>query len=261
MENIPNIGFFRLVDKKSNKILKKYDYNKISAKERKEMKDTLSKNPNLKIYCDCTNEDIELKIASNLVIYNYQRNIGERHHPNCPKYKDTDLVAWTYSQKEKAYKAGSYNTAQDYIVKLNTFLYQDNHTKNINDSLKNIKSTAFKIITFNNVKLGYIINQNKILDNKDYFVYGYLGMVNRKNIKNQQFVEITCIIEKEPELKTIKILADFNAFNTLYSENRYYTLPENKKPLLVGGWFNKENNQFFFTDFWLKAVDNTGKIF
>ena len=79
----------------------------------------------------------------------------------------------------------------------------------------------------------------------------------------KDYILITCIIDKDPELKTVDILADINTFNIYYSENRYYTLPENRKPLLIGGWFNYDNelNKNIFTDFWMKAVDNTGKIF
>jgi hypothetical protein len=262
MNNNSNIGFFRLVDKRDNKILKRYDYNKISAKERKELKQELEKKPYLGIYCDCTSDNIELKIASNLVIYNYQRNIGERHNPNCPKYKDTDLISWTYSQKERAYKAGSYNTAQDYIVKLNSFIFQEK-INSLNDTFKYINREAFRIITDKDVKLNWIINPEKIKPNTDYFAYGYLGKMVRGEGRFKDYIIITCIIDKDPNLKTIDILADINTFNIYYSENRYYTLLENRKPLLIGGWFNYDNelNKNIFTDFWMKAVDNTGKIF
>lgn len=252
------IGYFRLVDKRENKILKRYDYNKISAKERKELKEQLEKNSHLGIYCDCVEDNIELKIASNLVIYNYQRNIGERHHPSCPKYKDTDLVTWTYSQKEKAYKAGMYNTAQDYVVKMNSFIYQDNDVKTLDESFKKIKRAAYKIITDKDERLSYLTNPTNVIKNKDVFIYGYVGILN----KTDKYIEILSLTNKEPN-QLIKVLADFEKFNTLYSENRYYTLPENRKPLLIGGWAHYESSEdnYVFTDFWLKAVDNSGKIF
>lgn len=256
------IGYFRLVDKKDKKIIQKYDYNKISAKERKELKEMLEKKPNLGIFCDCTSDDIELKIASNLVIYNYQRNIGERHHPDCPKYKDTDLVTWTYSQKERAYKAGAYNTAQDYVVKLNNFIFQDN-ISSLNQSFNYFKKASFKILTDKEVRLNLLINPDKIYSNKDYFLYGYLGKITQEINELKDYVKVTCVIQKEPEFKSIDILANINDFNTLYSENRYYTLPENRKTLLIGGWFSYDEKlkHNVFSDFWLKAVDNVGKIF
>lgn len=256
------VGYFRLVDKSRNKILNRYNYNKISREERKQLKEKLENDSNLAIYCDCVTDEIELKIASNLVIYNYQRNIGERHNPSCPKYKDTDLVTWTYSQKEKAYKAGGYNVAKDYLVKLNEFIYQDDNVKAYAESIAMAKIMSRKIITDKDVKIDSLINPEKINENKDYFLYGFFGKAKGLNDRYKDYVEITCIVSINP-LKTINILSDKNAFDILFSENRYYTLPENRKPLLIGGWFNynKETNKFFFTDLWLKAVDTSGKIF
>ena len=261
MDQLNNIGYFRLVDKNTGKIIRKYSYDKISAKERKDLKTELEKKTNLGIYCDCTQDNIELKIASNLVIYNYQRNIGERHHPNCPKYKDTDLVSWTYSQKEKAYKAGTYNTAQDYVTKINEFIFKNNIV-NFNIGLKKIKEASYKLITDKGEKLYYIINPDTINVNKIYFNYGFIGKMQKLEGRLKNFILITIVTSKEP-FKSVDILANWDEFNIYYSQNRYYTTKENHKPLLIGGWFTYDIDlkQNIFSDFWLKATDNTGKIF
>lgn len=258
MCNDAHIGFFRVVDKGTGGVIARYNYDTITAKERRILRDSLN-DSNITLYCDCLGDNsIELKIASNLVIYPAQNNSYSKHNENCPKYRSVDSKDWTYDTTTKTYRASSYNDAERFTRKLNQLIYQDADYLDRFDSIKGAKMAARRLSTNSGIRLSSLINPNKIAKNKDYFLYAFLG--NFEGERGNE-IKIKCILNKEC-IDSIELFANKKEFGDKMRESQYYIVGENNYPLLVTGWFYlNDNNELILTDFWVRATGKSGKLF
>lgn len=248
-------GYFRIIDKKTNQLIKRLSYDKVTAKERAVLR---NKQDDYAFYCDCVEDNsIELKIAANLVIYPVQKNILDKHNPECPKYKSVDSRDWTYDSYTKTYRASSYNTAEMYIRKLNQLIFQD---ATYTDRFATIKGAYYSSKRLSNnfgVRLSTLFNPNKFDRNTEYFIYYFLGQVKPVN---GDLVKVVCIDGANAE--RIQVFANKQEFNKYFGQSQYYVIGENKLPLLIGGWvYLDDNNNLILTDFWLRATGKNGKLF
>lgn len=249
-------GFFRVIDKKTNKIIARYNYDKITAKERLSLRNQANK---VALYCDCVPENsIEMKVTANLCIYPAHNNTGEKHDTACPKYKSADSKDWTYDPTLKAYSASSYIDAEQYIRRLNKLTYQDSEYYDKFDSLIGVRRAAGKILTKNRTRLNTLLNPKCFEKGKEYFIYMFLGKMTGID---GNYVKFLC--SKEQNSDGITFYADSTQFNNLFRESQYYVIGEAvKKPLLIGGWvYLDDDNRLILTDFWLRAVNKDGRLF
>lgn len=251
-----NIGFFRVIDKKTGQIIGRYDYDKITAKERSILRNNEKQ---YRLYCDCIpNNSIELKISSNLVIYPVQNNTGELHDPACPRFKSADSKDWSYDYDTKTFKASSYNTAEIFIRKLNRLTFQDAMYSDKFASIQGAKVASRKLSTNSGIKLSTVFNPQKIEKGHEYFIYTFLGQL--EGIVDN-YAKLMCIQEPNAD-SPYYVYADVKQFDKYFGESKYFVVGENNSPLLVSGWvYLDDDNRLILTDFWVRATGKNGKLF
>lgn len=251
-------GYFRVVDRVTGDVIARYNYDTITAKERKALRDSL-KDSNVALFCDCIEENsIELKIASNLVIYAAQNNAYSKHDENCPKYRSVDSKDWTYDTRMKVYRASSYNDAERFARKLNQLIYQDRDCEDRFDSIKVAKGSSRRLATHAGIRLSSLINPLKLTKNKEYFIYMFLGRVEGERGDD---LKLLCIQNKECE-NSLHCFVNKKEFFKILGESQSYTIGENPLPLLVAGWvYLNDNDEIILTDFWLRATGRGGRLF
>lgn len=247
-------GYFRVIDKKTGKV-KRFSYDKVTAKERLVLRNNQD---DFEIYCDCVPDNsIELKIAANLVIYPVQKNILDKHNPECPKYKSPESRDWTYDSYTKTYRASAYNTAEMYIRRLNQLIFQDSTYTDRFATIKGAYYASKKLSNSYGVRLSSMFNPPKYDRDKEYFVYFFLGQIKPAS---DDMVEVVCIDGVGSD--RISLFADKQEFNKYFGQSQYYVIGENKLPLLIGGWvYLDDQNRLVLTDFWLRATGKNGKLF
>ena len=76
------IGYFKVVDKKTEQIIFYHKYSAINNVQRF----ALRNNDNVKLLCACNQNQLEMKVSSDLKIYPAEQMVGHMHELNCPKH-------------------------------------------------------------------------------------------------------------------------------------------------------------------------------
>lgn len=257
------LGYFKVVDEKGNE-LGRYKYTSVTNRQKRFLKNKKG----ITIYCCCGNEDIEMRISSDLRIYPANQNIGEMHQKGCPKYiyhKKEDL--WTRQTTESSiyyHVAASYATASDYAIKVNevtytrlihpTYRLPDNYkeyNKRIQNTLKYIKTASGEIlynIAINDKKI------SEIPEKKEYFVYGMLKhapVIKEYGNKKILFLDISDCYGK-----TKRYYANIEVYKSETDK-----LFKGSKNIVVCGFAYKKSKQskiLTLSDFCVKSINDIG---
>lgn len=256
------LGYFKAIDKNGNEI-GRYKYSAVTLQQKK----FLRANKDIRLFCCCNNENIEMKISSDLRIYPANQNVGEQHHEFCPKHIAAEKIAlWSRVDTETVYYnvAAPYAKASDYAIKANSLTYQrltspiirlpDNYldfNKRLHQTLKYIKTPSDKIL-FDISVAGK--NYSDFKTGEEYFVYGVL--VGKPIVKKYGTNSILFLDIKDCFGFTRRFYANKEIFKE--ETSRLY---DGSVAYVVSGFAYKKTNQskiLTLSDYCIKSISALG---
>lgn len=259
------MGYFR-VEMSDGTELGKYKYASITEKQKKILREA----KDLHIFCCCNDEDLEMKISSDLRIYPANQNMGEHHEKKCPKYIDKNKdELWTIrktTSKIYYHVAANYATANDYVEKVNLITYErltspeyrlpDNYldfNKKINTTLKYIETSSGDILY--NISITNNLNVDELITSQEYFIYGMLASKPKVTPYNKNLLYldvIDCFGNKKR----------YYAQKDIYLEETAKLFRGSKNILICGFVYKKsdKSKMLTFSDLCVKSIDDYGII-
>ena len=257
------LGYFKVINNEGVEI-GRYKYNSITNQQKRALKNM----KDITLYCCCGDEDIEMKISSDLRIYPANQNVGQQHEKGCPKYiypKKEEL--WTRQETESHiyyHVAASYAVADDYAIKVNTLTYDrliepeyrlpdnfEDFNKRLNATLKYIKTPAGEIL-YNISIVGKKLNEIPV--NKEIFVYGML--TGKPIIKTYGKKQVLFLDVKDCNGYTRRYYANMD----VYREQTSKIYKGYRNIVVCGFAYKKSANSKMLTlsDYCVKAIGDVG---
>ncbi len=258
------VGYFKVIDKEGKEI-GRYKYNAITYNQRRFLKSL----KNITIYCCCGDEDIEMKISSDLKIYPANQNVGDTHEKGCPRYKlGKKEELWTIQPTETSiyYNVASCEAlASDFANKINQLTYDRLlHPYRLPDNLVEFNHKCQGTLNYIKTANGDILQNISVVGkrmedlafNKEYFVYGMLK--GKPIVKTYNGQKVLFLDVSEP-----------NGFTRRYYANKEVYIEETSRlfdgsvNILVSGFAYKKspNSKILtFSDFTVKAIDDLGVL-
>ena len=258
------VGYFQAIDTETNKIVGRYKYSTVSDTT----KVWLRRNQNhFKLKCCCNENQVEMKISSDLKIYPAKNETGYLHEKGCPKHPTSIGALWETEKSQDGffYIAGPEANAKDFAIKINELTSQHLYGKEVYpEDYKDFNKHVYRTMAMMKKSDGTVLkesysalfkNPTKAKVTDEIFIYGVLRKVQSTDFsKDILYIDIEDIFGNSNRYYIQK-----NIFLEMYNASRakYYRL-------LVCGFAYKANSAskiMTISDFYMTTMDEQGLIF